>query len=108
MNSYERMIQRLQGEPVDRPPNFDIMMTFAAHYVGRPLSRYYLDHRVLAGVTMYWGFDFLGTKKASVGKDHVPLPWGLEVGVGGDAEGFQDLLDTNEDIRGGPSCGCTE
>ena len=41
-------MRRLGGEPVDRTPNFDIMMTFAAHYIGQPLSRYYLDHRVLA------------------------------------------------------------
>ena len=47
MNSYERMTRRLRGDPVDRPPNFNIMMTFAAHHVGQPLSRYYLDHRVL-------------------------------------------------------------
>ena len=32
---------------MDRPPNFDIHMQRAAHHVGRPLSRYYLDHRVL-------------------------------------------------------------
>jgi MtaA/CmuA family methyltransferase len=32
---------------VDRRPNFDIYMQRAAHHVGRPLSRYYLDHRVL-------------------------------------------------------------
>jgi len=47
MDSYERLTRRLRGEPVDRPPNFDIMMQFAAHYIGQPLSRYYLDHRVL-------------------------------------------------------------
>lgn len=47
MNSYQRAMGRLRGEPVDRPPNFDIMMTFAAHHIGRPLSRYYLDYRVL-------------------------------------------------------------
>ncbi len=47
MNSYERMMKRLRGEAVDRPPNFNIMMTFAAHYIGQPLSRYYLDYRVL-------------------------------------------------------------
>ncbi len=47
MNSYERVMNRLHGEPVDRPPNLDIMMTFAAHYIGQPLSRYYLDYRVL-------------------------------------------------------------
>jgi len=47
MNSYERVMARLRGEPVDRPPNFDIMMQFAAHYIGAPLSRYYQDYRVL-------------------------------------------------------------
>ncbi len=47
MDSYQRMARRLVGEPVDRPPNFDIFMTFAAHHIGQPLSRYYLDHRVL-------------------------------------------------------------
>lgn len=47
MNAYERFTHRLAGEPVDRPPNFDIFMTFAASYIGKPLSQYYLDHRVL-------------------------------------------------------------
>lgn len=36
------------GDPVDRTPNFDILMTFAAHYIEQPLSNYYLDHQVLA------------------------------------------------------------
>jgi len=47
LNSWERFEKRLKGEKVDRPPNFDIMMTFAAHYINEPLSRYYQDHRVL-------------------------------------------------------------
>jgi uroporphyrinogen decarboxylase len=47
MQSYERVLARLAGQPVDRPPNFDIMMQFAAHYVGEPLSRYYQDYRAL-------------------------------------------------------------
>ena len=47
MNSFERFRRRLRGETVDRPPNFDIVMTFAAHHIGQPLSHYYLDHRVL-------------------------------------------------------------
>jgi len=48
MNSLERVRKRLQGKPVDRPPNFDIVMAFAVHHIGRPLSQFYLDHRVLA------------------------------------------------------------
>src|SRR3972149_1190251 len=59
MTSYERYIHRLGGEPVDRVPNFDIFMTFAAHYIGQPLSRYYLDHRVLveANLAVLEAFD---------------------------------------------------
>ena len=52
MNAYERFTCRLAGEPVDRPPNFDIFMTFAAHYIGQPLSHYYLDHRVLVDANL--------------------------------------------------------
>jgi MtaA/CmuA family methyltransferase len=47
MNSYERYFARLHGRPVDRAPNFDILMQHAAHHIGQPLSRYYLDYRVL-------------------------------------------------------------
>jgi MtaA/CmuA family methyltransferase len=48
LNPYERFVCRLGGEPVDRTPNFNIMMTFAAHFINQPLSNYYLDYRVLA------------------------------------------------------------
>ncbi len=48
MNSSERVHCRLNGEAVDRPPNFDILMAYAAHFIGQPLSRYYLDYHVLA------------------------------------------------------------
>jgi uroporphyrinogen decarboxylase len=47
MNSHERLRARLTGAAVDRPPNFNIMMQFAAHFIGQPLSRYYRDYRVL-------------------------------------------------------------
>jgi len=51
--------RRLRGEPVDRSPNFDIYMQRAAHHVGRPLARYYLDHRVLveANLAVLEAFD---------------------------------------------------
>ncbi len=52
MTPYERFSHRLQGERVDRPPNFDIMMTFAAHYIHEPLAPYYLDHRVLVAANL--------------------------------------------------------
>lgn len=44
---------------MDRPPNFDIVMTFAAETIGQPLSRYYLDYRVLceANIAMIELFD---------------------------------------------------
>jgi MtaA/CmuA family methyltransferase len=43
---------------VDRPPNFDIHMQRAAHHVGSPLSRYYLDHRVLVEANLAVLEDF--------------------------------------------------
>ncbi len=47
MNSLERTQRRLQGLSVDRPPNFDIFMTYAAHFINQPLSAYYQDYKVL-------------------------------------------------------------
>jgi MtaA/CmuA family methyltransferase len=47
MNPSQRVSARLRGEPVDRPPNFDIFMQFASHYIGQPLNRYYQHYRVL-------------------------------------------------------------
>ena len=58
MNAVERVSRRLRGEAVDRPPNFDIMMQFAAHYIGQPLSRYYLDYRVLVQANLAVLNDF--------------------------------------------------
>ncbi len=59
MNSYERLQRRLHHEPVDRPPNFDIMMQFAAHYIKQPLLPYYKDYRVLceANLAVLEAFD---------------------------------------------------
>lgn len=59
MNPLERVRRRLRGEAVDRPPNLDIYMQRAAHHVGQPLSRYYLDHRVLveANLAVLEAFD---------------------------------------------------
>lgn len=37
----------LAGGPVDRVPNFNIMMQFASHFIGEPLSGYYQDFHVL-------------------------------------------------------------
>lgn len=58
MNAYDRMFNRLAGQPVDRPPNFDIFMTFAARHIGQPLSRYYQDHRVLVEANLAVLADF--------------------------------------------------
>jgi MtaA/CmuA family methyltransferase len=48
MNPLQRVLGRLSGEAVDRPPNFNLYMTFAAHFCEIPLRTYYLDYRALA------------------------------------------------------------
>jgi MtaA/CmuA family methyltransferase len=47
MTPYERTIKRLAGEPVDRPPNQNILMAFAARYIGSTYDRLAQDYRVL-------------------------------------------------------------
>ena len=47
MNSYERVMHTLHGEPADRTPNFNIVMGFGMRYLGKPLQAYFLDHRAL-------------------------------------------------------------
>ena len=58
MNSSERVWRRLAGEPVDRVPNFNIFMTFAARRIGRLLSEYYRDYRVLVEANLRVAEEF--------------------------------------------------
>jgi len=58
MNSLERLQHRLRDEAVDRPPNLDIVMTFAAHHIGKPLSQFYLDHHVFVDSNLAVAEDF--------------------------------------------------
>lgn len=58
MNSLQRLENMLSGKPIDRVPNFDIFMTRAAHHINVPLSKYYLDHRVLCEANLAVLRDF--------------------------------------------------
>ena len=58
MNSLQRLHNLLSGKTVDRAPNFDIFMTLAAHHIHAPLSKYYLDYRVLCEANLAVLKDF--------------------------------------------------
>ncbi len=47
LTSLQRVQRRLNGAPVDRAPNFDIIMAYGAHHIGAKLRDYYLDYRTL-------------------------------------------------------------
>ena len=47
MTPYDRTYRRLAGEPVDRLPNQNILMGFAARYIGSTYDRMVQDYRVL-------------------------------------------------------------
>lgn len=80
MNPYERVVKRLRGEPVDRPPNFDIIMQFAAHYIRQPLSRYYQDYRVLCDANFAVQQDFsLDILQAISDPYRETHDWGAEI-----------------------------
>jgi len=102
MNSYERFTARLAGQPVDRLPNFDIFMTRAAHQIGQPLSRYYLDHRVLVEANLVVADDFhLDILQAISDPYREAADFGLEVEFPADDLPInrQPLLQTPEDLK---------
>lgn len=47
MTPRERVLNRIVGKPVDRIPNLNIIMLFAARYNGVPYGRYVTDYRCL-------------------------------------------------------------
>ncbi|MBW2262620.1 MAG: hypothetical protein JRG91_11655, partial [Deltaproteobacteria bacterium] len=66
----------------------------------------FLDHRVMGKISLYYGLDFLGLRASE--QKHIPLDYGIEASASGEMEGIQDLLRTDETMRGGPGCGCIE
>lgn len=58
MNSKERVYSRLKGDKVDRAPNLNIVMGFAAKYIGRTYLDYVTDFRVLVEGNMRCCEDF--------------------------------------------------
>lgn len=60
-----------------------------------------------ARVVLRWVFrgDPWGPREAPTPADHVPLPWGLGAGDGGEEERIIDLLRQDEELRRGSSCG---
>jgi len=47
MTPKERVYKRLNGQKVDKVPNLNIIMTFAAKYIGVPYKKYVTDYRYL-------------------------------------------------------------
>ncbi|MHB1354773.1 MAG: uroporphyrinogen decarboxylase family protein [Anaerolineae bacterium] len=47
LTPLERTIRRLAGDSVDRVPNQNIFMAFAAHYIGTTYSQFAQDYRLL-------------------------------------------------------------
>ncbi|HHU63579.1 MAG TPA: uroporphyrinogen decarboxylase [Clostridiales bacterium] len=65
MNARERFFNRLRGLPVDRAPNLNILMGFAAKFINKPYDRFCLDYRVLVEANLKaneaFGIDLLNT-----------------------------------------------
>ena len=63
MNSFERVMNRLQGKPVDRIPNMSIVMMFAAKEIGKSYSACCRDYRLLADAAFHchekYGIDMV-------------------------------------------------
>jgi MtaA/CmuA family methyltransferase len=63
MNSRERVLTHLAGQPVDHLPVMPITMMFATDLIGRPYGEYARDHRVLVEaqlrVAEIFGLDYV-------------------------------------------------
>lgn len=58
MTSYERLMARLAGKPVDRVPNNCIIMGFGARYIGASYKEFVTDYRVLTEAGIRCREDF--------------------------------------------------
>ena len=65
MNSRERILAHLAGEPVDHLPLMPITMMFAGDFAGMPYGEYCQDHRKLVEAQIKtadaFGFDYVST-----------------------------------------------
>ena len=58
MNSYDRVMNRIAGKPVDQIPNLCILMTFAAKYIQVPYDKFVQDYRLLVDGNLRCCEDF--------------------------------------------------
>ena len=58
MNSYERVMARLRGEPVDKVPNLNIVMAFASQHIKVPYGKFVTDYRYLVEGKIKTAEDF--------------------------------------------------
>lgn len=65
MTPYERFFNMLEGKEVDRVPNLNIFMFFAAKYINQPFGKFCTDYRVLVEGNIKsseaFGVDFMST-----------------------------------------------
>lgn len=58
MNSYERYINTLKGQPVDYLPRVPILMQYAAEYIGSNYGDFASDYKVLVKANLQCAIDF--------------------------------------------------
>lgn len=85
MNSMERIENRLNGKAVDKIPNLNIIMQFAARHIGVPYGRYCTDYRYLVEGNIRCCHDF-GIDMVSAISD----PFRETAGFGGNVSILED------------------
>lgn len=78
MNSKQRVLARLAGQPVDRIPNHNIVMQFAAKRIGVTYAEYVQDYRLLVQGNLAVVVDF-GVDAVSAISD--PMREGGDLGM---------------------------
>ena len=76
----QRLAARLNAQPSDRAPNFNIFMAYGVRYIGASLRDYYLDYRTLVRMNLAMLEDFgVDLVQAISDPYREAVDWGLQV-----------------------------
>ena len=98
----QRLTARLNGQPVDRAPNFDIIMAYGVRHIGASLHDYFLDYRTLVRMNLAMLENYeIGLVQTISDPYREAADWGLEVEFPEDDLPMRrkPLIDKSDDIR---------
>lgn len=102
LTPMQRLTARLNGQPADRAPNFNIVMAYGVRHIGAKLRDYYLDYRTLVRMNLAVLEDFdLDLVQVISDPYREAADWGLAVDFPDDGLPLRQkpLLESPQDLE---------